>query len=550
MVRLKNLRAEKLLISLAILVSAALAVAFSAYANGSDSIEYNNYVHTYLEPQSNWTYSEKPLFPILLNESQVPIGQNWSIVCPLNANHSYHAYCYGDWINNGSDPRTDYDIYVYNPLGEMESYHTEAAGLPEHLGTNVTEPFFVPRQTGNYTFVVANDARESNGTQRATFMIIENMECNIWHEHYVEGKDGNDQPVFNTSWAYEFCTNSQHIEVWVKVPGSLDMYEARLCLMADPKVQNYTLLNGIPLSWEPGLYGERNSTDGGCKYGGYNLESKEYRGVAYASCEQYGQDMLINFTAPHAGKSLYHLVLIGENGSGAIEFLVKTRFGDACLTPLTVPYRGYPQNDTTVAYVSNSTDLVNATLYYSVGGWGNVSALDMEIVDNRTCRATIPGQTAGTLVSHSVIAKDVLENVLIANGSYPVKHISALNMTLTHEVVYLGDNITVSGVLTPEVEGAKVVVSFETANSTNQVVCYTLANGTFTASFRPENVSILTVQARFAGDNRLYDCESEPLVERVEEPTFFMKYSLFIGGGIGGGVAIAGVVVYLKKFRQ
>ncbi len=48
--------------------------------------------------------------------------------------------------------------------------------------------------------------------------------------------------------------------------------------------------------------------------GGYNLESKEYRGVAYASCEFYGQDMFLNFTSPFPGKNLYHLVFIGEVG--------------------------------------------------------------------------------------------------------------------------------------------------------------------------------------------------------------------------------------------
>jgi len=548
--KLKSLRAAELPVALVILAFASLAMAFNSHVNGSDSAEYNNYVHTYIEPQGNWTYLEKPLFPVLINESQVPIGQNWSIVCPLDANHSYHAYCYGDWINSGSDPRTDYDIYVYNPLGEMESYHTEAAGLPEHLGTAITEPFFVPRQTGNYTFVIANDARESNGTQRATFMIIEYVECNTWHEHYVEGKNEGNIPVFNTSWAYEFYTNNQHIEVWVKVPESLDMYEARLYLMSDPKVQNYSLLNGVPLSWEPGLYGERNNTDAGCKYGGYNLESQEYRGVAYASCEQYGQDMLINFTAPHAGKNLYHLVLIGENGSGTIEFLAKTRFGDAYLEPLTVPYRGYPQNDTTVAYVSNSTDLVNASLRYSVDGWANTSVLEMEVLNNRTCKAVIPRQTAGVVVGYAVEAKDILENALAASGSYPVKFASSLNLTIAHEAVYLGENITVIGVLAPAVQNAKVLVFLEAGNFTEQATCHTLENGTFVASFRPENVTVWTVQARFAGDYSRYDCESESWVVRVDEPTFIMKYSLYLGGGIGSGVAIAGVIVYLKKYRQ
>ena len=76
--------------------------------------EYQRYVHTYLNSGDlgNWTYVEKPVFPVQINTSQISIGQNWSIVCPLSAGHSYHVYCYGAWVNMGPAPKTDYDIYV------------------------------------------------------------------------------------------------------------------------------------------------------------------------------------------------------------------------------------------------------------------------------------------------------------------------------------------------------------------------------------------------------------------------------------------------------
>jgi hypothetical protein len=86
--------------------------------------------------------------------------------------------CYGTYINPGAVAKTDYDIYVYNPSGELESIHTEAAGLPEHLGTTVDKPNFTPICTGNYMFVINNDARESKASEQATFMIIEYIECN------------------------------------------------------------------------------------------------------------------------------------------------------------------------------------------------------------------------------------------------------------------------------------------------------------------------------------------------------------------------------------
>jgi hypothetical protein len=508
--------------------------------------EYQNYVHTYLNSVGlgNWTYMEKPTFPILLNKSQVQIGQNWSIVCPLAANRTYHVYCYGEWVNNGSEPKTDYDIYVYNPLGELEGYHTESAGLPEHLGTTVDDPFFAPEYSGNYTFVIRNDPRESKSDGQATFMIIENVECNIWHEHYVEGKDNASLPVLDTSWAYEFVTESQQVEVWIKVPETLDMYEARLYLMADSQLPNETILNDVPLAWEPGLYGDKNGT-----YGGYNLESREYRGVAYASCEYYGRSMFLNFTSPHKGKSLYHLVLIGEVGSGTLDFLVKTEFRNAYLKPAILPVRVHPQNDTTIAYVSNCTDLENATLQYSTNSWTNITTMEMTILNNRTCMAIVPRQPAGTAVSYKVQAKDVLENLLEANGTYSVKDELALNLSAVHEAVTLGDNVTVRGFVAPAVENLPIIVQFDSVNNTKQMLCYTQPDGTFAASFGSENVTSWAIQARFNGNDLFFENTSPRVTIDVNEPSMLQKYSLYIGGGIGA-IAVVGAVVYWKKMKD
>jgi hypothetical protein len=530
------------LVVLVSLTSIAASLGFSAKAQSFP--EYERCVHTYLDSGvlGNWTYVEKPMFPVFLNDSQVQIGKNWSVVCPLRVNHSYHVYCYGEWVDWDWEPQTDYDVYVYDPFGEMEGYHTESAGFPEHLGTTVDEAFFVPKYSGNYTFVVENDPRESNSSQQATFMIIENVECNVWHEHYVEGKE-NDLPVLETSWAYEFVTENQHIEVVIKVPDSLDMYEARLYLMANPQEDMGSILNDVPFAWEPGLYGERDDM-----FGGYNLESREYRGLAYASCEFHGQDMFVNFTSPYAGKSLYHMVFIGEVGSGTIEFLVKTEFGSACLKPSIVPERVYSYNDTVVAFVSNSTDLKNVTLRCSTNNWENATALEMEILNKRTCTGVVPGQAAGTFVSYRVEANDVLENVLVACGNYSVKHPSVLNLTVISEAVYLGENITVKGCLTPSAERLPVTVCFTSANESKQIMCYTLANGTFTASFKPETIESWKVEAKFSEDEFRYDSLSSQLTIRVEEMPLLVKYSLYIGGGIGA-IAIIGVIIYWRKSR-
>jgi hypothetical protein len=514
-----------------------MTLSFRVDAQSEASPEYERYVHT--DWLNNCTYVEKPMFPVYLNESQVPIGKSWTVICPLQAGHSYHVYCYGAWVHTGDEPKTDYDIYVYNPDGELESTHTEAAGLPEHLGTTVEDPYFVPASSGNYTFQIVNDARESNGAEQATFMVIENVECDRWYTHTVSGKVANT-PVFNTSWAYEFVTDSPRIELWVRVPDTLDMYEARLYLMSNAES---FIVNNVSLPWELGLYGNLSDV------GGYNLESEEYRGVAYASCEFNGQDMFLNYTQPFEGKNVYHLVLMGEVGQGTIEFLVKTTFGGA-LKPLTFPQRVTPTNDTVIAYATNTTQLENATLRYTTDSWKNFSKVDMA-VSNMTCNATIPRQEPGSFVEYTVQATDTIKNQLEATGNFTVKYPSAItDFNATRMTVPLGQNITATGTISAEAAGAPVTVTFISVNATEPVKCVALGNGTFTASFHPEDIGIWTVQAAFAGNSSVYECNSEIVMVTVEEPSFFEVYGLFIGGGVGGGLAAVGAVVYIKKYRE
>jgi hypothetical protein len=508
--------------------------------------EYQRYVQTYVNTNSlgNWTFVEKPVFPVFFNESQIPVGQNWTIVSPLRANHSYHVYCYGQWIDYGPEPKTDYNIYVYDPLGEREGYHTESAGLAEHLGTTVNDAFFVPKYTGNYTFVIANALGESKGAQQATFMIIEDVEVNTWNEHYVEGRDGSGLAVFDTGWAYEFVTESQLVEVYIKVPKTLDMYEARLYLMSSPTSENRTMLNDVPFAWEPGLYGNRSSDN---MVGGYNLEGTEYRGVAYASCEYYGEDMFMNFTCPYPGKNLYHLVFIGEVGSGTIDYLVKTEFNNTVLQPSIIPNRAYANSNVTIAYMSNSSDLEGAVLQYSTNDSADMKAIDMEIVGNRTCRAVIPGQAAGTIVNYTVTANDTLEDVLSASGSYAVKYSSTLNFSVTEINARLGDNVTVKGYLQPQASGLPVSISFSSRNETEVVTCFTLDDGSFTAYFKPATVGMWIVHAEFDGSAFMY--ESDSLMTVQVEESLLTEYSYYIFGGLSAAIAV-GMVMYVRKARR
>lgn len=507
--------------------------------------EAENYVHNFfgVVPYGNWTFVEKPVFPVHFNQSQITVGSNWTVVSPLTANRSYHAYFYGDWIDYSSKPSTDYDVYVYDPFGRLEGYHTESAGLPEHLGSAIDEPYFIPDYSGNYSFVLRNDPRESNASKAATFMLIENVKTNEWQETFIEGKE-NDTAVYNTSWAFEFVTDSPHVQVWVKVPDTLDMYEARLYLMANPKAGMGKTLNDVPLAWEQGLYGEIKQT-----YGGYNLESKGYRGLAYASSESYGQDMLINYTSPVKGQSLYHLVFIGEKGTGKIDFLVKTEFGKAQISPVSVPSRAYPNAQVNMTFASDTTNLKSATLNYSFTNWSNSTNLSMLLTDNRTCSANVPGHPAGTTITYKIEAVDILENVLTYNGSYVVKYLSQLNLTLKTNAISIGENVTLTGLITPPAENLTIILVFTSTNATLEQKVYTREEGAFAASYKPLAEGSWMVQAIFEGDNMLYESTSPMLRFRVNPPSLLSQYSMYIylGAGVGAAAAIAAVVLVRRR---
>jgi hypothetical protein len=264
--------------------------------------------------------------------------------------------------------------------------------------------------------------------------------------------------------------------------------------------------------------------------------------VAYASCEFNGQDMFLNYTQPFEGKNTYHIVLMGEVGEVTIEFLAKSTFGGV-LSPLTFPQRATPANETLISYAANTTELENATLRYTVDNWKNFEEIGMA-VNNMTCNTTIPMQEAGSLVQYELQATDKIKNQLSATGNFTVKYPSAIiDFNTTRITVTLGENITATGSVSAEAAGAPVTVTFISVNSTEPVTCTALANGTFTASLKPETTGTWIMQAAFAGNQTVYPSESEVVLVEVEEPSFLAKNGLFIGGGVGGALAAVGAVV-------
>jgi hypothetical protein len=192
--------------------------------------------------------------------------------------------------------------------------------------------------------------------------------------------------------------------------------------------------------------------------------------------------------------------------------------------------------------------LERATLNYTVDGWRNVTSVEMAIVDNKTCSGVIPRQAAGTVVGYRVEALDVLLNVLSVNGSYVVKNPSVLNVSVVAETVFFGGNITVRGYLSTEVVGVPIVVQFDSANETRQIMCSTLENGTFTVTFMPTTLGVWGVQARYDGDDYVYGSVSAQLMVRVEEAPLYVRYAVYYFGVVTA-VVLVSIVVYLKKSK-
>jgi hypothetical protein len=524
-----------------ILVVALLLIPTCLGLQLTSTYDYTAYVHTYVNSSNgNITYVDKPFFPIMINSSQIQIGENWTVVVPLEANHNYHVYCYGAWVNTSSAAKTDYDIYVYNPQGNLESLHTEAAGFPEHLGTTTDDPLFTPKFSGNYSFVIKNDLRESEGSEQATFMVIENLETDIWHTVQIEGKDSSGLPRFHTSWAYELLSNASYLELYVKVPNTLDMYEARLYLMNDAKSLN---INSYPLPWEQGLYANVTS-----KIGGYNFESEGSRGVAYASCEYLGQPMFLNYSTANKFTNLYHLVLIGEGGSGEIEFMLKTTFGNESLLPVAAPKRAFAGNETELSYSSISNSLERATCFYTANNWTDQSSISMSI-DNNTCSTTIPGQEAGSIVQYRIEAVDSLRNILQTSGNYTVKMQSTINYGIISENIRFGENITVNGVLSPVTNASIVRLDILGANFNKTLSCAIASNGTFEATFKPPNSGNYSITATSLETPVAFGVDGPEFIFSVAEQPLYLKYSIPIIGVIVASSVVGGLL-YFFKFRE
>ena len=149
-------------------------------------------------------------------------------------------------------------------------------------------------------------------------------------------------------------------------------------------------------------------------------------------------------------------------------------------------------------------------------------------------------------MQYRVDATDVLKNNFTATGNYTVKEQPLLNIVAVNANVTLGQNITVTGTLTPNDNSSVVKVQFFNANSTQTIDAQVYSNGTFAASFKPDISGTWGISASSPETKTTWQCDSTQLTITVNEPPIYVKYSLYIIIGLVVACAVGGAVWFLR----
>ncbi|MFH2110297.1 MAG: hypothetical protein ABIJ47_03435 [Candidatus Bathyarchaeota archaeon] len=389
--------------------------------------------------------------PRIIAENEIPLDQtrprSLDLTYKLEAGNKYHIFLVGGWISNETDA-TDYDIWVYNKNGIM-SRHTESAGLPEQVGNDAKNQYFLPPETGDYTFRIINDPKDSGGADPAVFMVIQHIEMNRRYTLELIGKyNPNDQYTSKAYHTFEFDTASEDFELFVNVPDSLDMYEARVYPMAHPAAQVGYYIRGIGVPTGDLLTSEAPSGS----YGGYNYKYEKFRFPQWtASCERNGYDMRVTFGAPLHNETelvlddrtvFYYLVLMAEYDQGTIQFYLKTDSRNPTVTLVDPKVLGYTDRNTRIeAKVIAYNPLDSVWINYTTNDWVTQSTVDMQ-KDGDVYYGNIPKQLLNKMVKYRVYAKDQIENQGQASGSYETKDRVTPELSLNRISLSGGESLT------------------------------------------------------------------------------------------------------------
>ena len=467
----------------------------------------------YYPVYGNITVVGKPGFPVRILENQIEPGEVWTYTYDFEEGHTYHIYLTGDWVDL-QNHLTDYDIYLYkvnrNTLTLISS-HTEAAGYPEQVGNDAQGWFFQPPQTGTYYICIRNDPQESQAAEEAILMVIEKIEPDIHYVIPMKEPGAYDNPL--SSYAFSFTTDQPRITVNITVPPTLDMYEARLYSMANMKAGIGLEVRGLTTPWSPGLLGYLNKG-----YGGFNDDPQGYRDHgASASCERYGQDMLIDYQEGPTTPTLYFLVLIAEKGKGKVSFVLRTDFTPPNITLVNAP--GFAASNTTLPLRANITDdstLGDVSFRYSLDQGLTWRSLPWE--QNGTIYTVqVPPQPEGTIINYQWTASDSLGNKATKTGEIRFMKPTTLTLLVEPSRIYGGETVHTQGYLGLPLK--QVRITYTGRSQTNFTVT-TDRDGYFSHWFTPNQVGDWNAQAFFPGDTTYWPSQSNKANFTVErKPT-------------------------------
>ncbi|MFC1803485.1 hypothetical protein ACFL0D_05905 [Thermoproteota archaeon] len=482
-----------------------------------------------------------PFEPQTIKKGEIPnLGPYVSPIpkeyrCYLEEGHKYHIFLVGGWITNRTDlqnvtvdqqvlTRTDYDIEVRNPNSRVISINTESAGLPEQVANDEKHQFFVPAQTGDYTFRIFNDPKDSEGERAATFMIIEHLEVNTRYNKELIGKPFVGAPYPNGyKVGYEFNTSAEEFVIFIDVPSpvpdegisGLDMYEARLFPMANPLLNYGHHIQGLGVPF--GKYLERknfqdiNYTAG---YGGYNTDIEGYLiPEMRVSCESAGVDMKMKIGNPDVNTTeaeyvnvFYYLALLAEYFKGEVGFYVKTDFRPVNLTLIDKLEVGYSE-ETTLIKVDTESAVPVRTMWmeYTADSWETINRIDL-VEKPEYWLAALPRFELNENVEYRINAKDEIDNKGTYSGSFKVMNKFEIDYGTSGQVVQGGQSLRISGAASlPYVD---LTLKIEHGEAIQDISLKTDSIGSFAYDYTPKDTGIYSVSLSYAGDEDYHSSQS------------------------------------------
>ncbi|MCW4049484.1 MAG: hypothetical protein NWE89_07075 [Candidatus Bathyarchaeota archaeon] len=455
----------------------------------------------------------------------------------LEEGHTYHIYLIGDFVDLHNH-KTDYDIFLYRETdygAKFLSSHTEAAGYPEQVSNDGRGQFFIPSQTGNYYICIRNDPLESESGEGATLMVVERIDLNVWQSRFLRERIDDEEIIYDADWVYEFNTSDPRLKIDIQVPNTLDMYEARLYLMANPEKDVGLEITGVLTPWVDGLNYTLNGT-----YGGMNFHPQGFRHLNSSdSCEHNGDDMIINYLPNIEDPLLYYLVLLSEYGNGTINVRVQTDFDPPVITQLT-KFTDVESGEDIVlrSRIEDRSPITQVSLYYSVDGnktWQEAPYTSKISLFN----GTIPAVEGGVTVNYYWEATDSLGNTAKSEGWYKAMTTSYLTVSVDKEQILGGDPIILTGSLgQPQKE---VTLRYVNAAAQASYKVTTDSGGYLTHAFVPNKIGNWEAFAEFAGDEAFRKVSSEKASFKVVRKR--TSLSLNVSDpviGLGGSVNLTG----------